>query len=213
MHIGGISVGGALLLGLLAIAIVIGVRLIWLHLSGASLSDVSFEWNPVSTASRAARAEQAGHFGEALLLYAQAGQGAQVLERMRNTLPNWPIRGALLSATGELLDLGQRALDPRNGIPQAVRDRLTHYLESAGTVVWTMANHVAAAATLTSAPPAALQGESEKLDQLLQAVRDARSSLADLTLSGSGDQLQSVEQDFRRLSDVAKSLAAEGAHE
>lgn len=49
MHITGISVGGALVLGRLAIATVIGVRLLWLHWRGVSLSNVGFEWNPVST--------------------------------------------------------------------------------------------------------------------------------------------------------------------
>jgi hypothetical protein len=86
---------------------------------------------------------------------------------------------------------------------------LARYLENAGEVVWTTANRVAAAAALASAPPRGLQRESDTLERLLQAIRGARDSLADLTLAGGGTELQSVEQDFQRLSDVAKSLAAE----
>jgi hypothetical protein len=209
MYVAGISPGGAILLALLLVVVIVAVRWVLLRASGAGPPDVDFEWNPLSAASRAARAEQAGRYGEALLLYAQAGQGTRVLERMRSSLPDWPVRDTLLAATQELLELGQRALGPRAGIPEAVRDRLARYLENAGEVVWTTANRVAAAAALASAPPRGLQRESDTLERLLQAIRGARDSLADLTLAGGGTELQSVEQDFQRLSDVAKSLAAE----
>src|SRR5579862_682602 len=138
MYLVGISPGGAVLLALLVVVVIVGVRLALIHAGGASQSDVDFEWNPLSAASRAGRAEQAGHFGEALLLYAQAGQGERVVARMRAALPDWPVRDTLLHATQELIDLGQRALGPRSGIPAAVQDRLARDLENAGQIVWTM---------------------------------------------------------------------------
>jgi hypothetical protein len=205
----GISPVGALFLAVLIVVGYLALRLVLVQQRGGRPGEVQIEWNPFSLASRAGRAEKRGRFGEAMLLYAAAGQGQQILDRMRASLPPWPIRDTILAVTSELLALDERALGPQTALPAPVADRLAQYLENAGTVVWTTANRVAAAGTLATSPPRGLQTETAKLEQLLQTVRDARQSLADLTLSGAGAELPSVEQDFRKISSVAESLAAE----
>lgn len=206
---GEVTTGTVILLAFLAVVAIVGARLAMLRLQGESLSTVEFEWNPLSIASRAARAEQDGRVGEALRLYAKAGQGPRVLARMKAALPNWPVRDTLLTAAQELLDLELRAINARTGIPETVKDRLAAYVENAASVMWTTADRLATAATLTTSPPKGLQRESAKLERLLQAIRDARVSLADLTLSGGTAELDGVERDFQKLSDVAQSLATE----
>src|SRR6476646_4876595 len=78
----------------------------WLRRLGLEL-----ERNPLSAASRAARAERAGQYAAALRWYARAADGERLLVgRFVYGLPNWPVRGLRIELIRELwrLERGTR---------------------------------------------------------------------------------------------------------
>jgi hypothetical protein len=182
----------------------------WLGRLGLEL-----EWNPLSAASRAARAERRGRYGDALRWYARAADGERLLAaNLRYGLPNWPVRAVLIEVGCELvrLERGTR-LARAVGVPEAMTRAIATEAEDTADVFWRSAERIGAAAqqveTLRFHPE--LGREMLHLGDLLDAVRALRDELAALTLTGTRG---SVERDEARyiylrlqaLADVARGL-------
>jgi hypothetical protein len=149
---------------------------------------VEIEWNPLSAASRAARAERRGRYGAALHWYARAGQGEHLLaSRFRYGLPNWPVRSLLIEIGCELVRLERGTLVARAaGVPPAMTQAIAAEAERTAEAFWRSAERIGAAAqqleVLRYHPD--LGREMEHLADLLQTIRDLRHTLAALTLTG-----------------------------
>ncbi len=180
---------------------------------------IELEWNPFSTASRAAHAERAGRVSLALDLYTRAGQRARVRACLQRALPAWPVRDVLLAASVELLDLQALAagIDQRS-MPE-VAGVLTHVVEDGEGIagaLWRSAERMVTAAGLlagSSVMPRSLQRETAKLERLLESIRETRSSLADLALTGGRtgrSDRQTLETEFTSLRRAADELNEEG---
>ena len=83
---------------------------------------LELEWNPLSAASRAARAERGGRYGNALRWYARAERGERlVTANLRYGLPNWPVRAVLIEVGCELVRLERGTLLAHAvGVPEAM---------------------------------------------------------------------------------------------
>jgi hypothetical protein len=154
---------------------------------------IELEWNPLSTASHAARAERAGRTGEALRLYVKAGQYDRVRDCLLTSLPESDARSTLLAASSEWLALRQ-ALDAARDqrLPEGWTEWFADDAEAPGEVLWRTADRIAAASRHnleTLRIRRALVREAEKLTRLAEALREARASLAELALSEGGQPL------------------------
>jgi len=110
---------------------------------------VELEWNPVSAASRGARAERKGRVGEALAYYAQAGQGDRIERCLQRRLPEWPVRAALIEAAKELSDLQATARKVQARSAPELAGLIGHLVEDSqnvGAVLWRGADRVVTAA-------------------------------------------------------------------
>jgi hypothetical protein len=184
---------------------------------------LELEWNPLSAASRAARAERRGRYGDALRWYARAARGERlVTANLRYGLPSWPVRAVLIEVGCELVRLERGTLLAHAvGVPEAMTRAIAAEAEGAADVFWRSAERIGAAAqqvdalrfNLGLAPGLApeLGREMLHLGELLDAVRALRDELAALTLTGTRG---SVERDEARylylrlqaLADVARGL-------
>jgi|GEM_PF-2143978 len=151
---------------------------------------VELEWNPVSDASRGARAERQGAIGEALWHYDRAGQPTHVITCLYRTLPDCPLRVALLEATAELLDF-KNALSSLNTLPTVDLGNLTTHVGDFGrdmsVSLWQTAERVAVASALwgrTDTPPEAGSQTIERLRELRGTIRRVRNELAGFLVSG-----------------------------
>jgi hypothetical protein len=182
----------------------------WLGRLGLEL-----EWNPLSAASRAARAERRGRYGDALRWYARADAGERLLTAsLRYGLPNWPVRTVLIEVGCELVRLERGTLLARAvGVPEAMTRAIAAEAESTADAFWRSAERIGAAAQQVDAlrfhPE--LGREMQHLTGLLDAVSALRVELGALTLTGTRG---SVERDEARylylrlqaLADVARGL-------
>jgi hypothetical protein len=177
---------------------------------------VELEWNPFSAASRAARAERAGRYAEALRHYASDRDGERRLVAcLAHGLPPWPIRDTLLAAARELLHLERGvAVAQRAGAPAALASSIWSYAEAAAALVWRSADRLAAvsAQNVDAAQlQQALGREHERLAALRDVVASLRTELAAMTLSGtpaSTDRSEErrVQAQVLALVDVARTL-------
>jgi hypothetical protein len=176
---------------------------------------VELEWNPVSAASRGARAERKGRVGEALAYYAQAGQGDRIERCLQRRLPEWPVRAALIEAAKELSDLQATARKVQARSAPELAGLIGHLVEDSqnvGAVLWRGADRVVTAAAFVSGGrgvPRNLQRETSKLQGLLTSIQETRNSLADLALSGGKADRSTLEHGFQSLRQAAERLNEE----
>jgi hypothetical protein len=182
----------------------------WLGRLGLEL-----EWNPLSAASRAARAERRGRYGDALRWYARASRGEGLLAaNLRYGLPNWPVRALLIEVGCELVRLERGTLLARAaGVPPAMTAAIAAEAESTADAFWRSAERIGAAAQQVDAlrfhPE--LRRETRHLGDLLEAVRALRHELAALTLTGTRgtverDEAQYLYWRLQALAEVARGL-------
>lgn len=164
------------------------------------------------TVAADAAAEHGGQLGQALHRYERAGRHYDLLLVLDQTLPEWPVAATLVETARELLELERSVGIARtSGVPDAVTSRLTQEARAAAEGLWSLADRLAAAAEYRLDSPRLQQElarEEQKLAQLLPAVREARTGLAELTLSGFGgrDELRRAEGRFRALAATAREL-------
>lgn len=174
---------------------------------------VELEWNPLSTASRAARAERSGRIAKALRLYAKANQPGRIIYCLETSLPTWPEKPKILNAAKELLDLQEAAGSPEaEGLPGNMTRHLLDDAERTAEALWMLAGAVVAAAVLkspTSSPTHQLNREMEKLDRLLARINEARDSLAAVAFSRGVEDLRRIEESFSNLAAAADALKCE----
>jgi hypothetical protein len=151
---------------------------------------VELEWNPLSDASRAARAERQGALGEALWYYDRADQPEQVIACLYRNLPESQLRAALLETTAELIDL-RRALATLRSLATVdlgnVAEHVAGFAQEMAVSVWQTAERVAAASALWgTAEPLPEPGSQviERLSELQQTIRRVRNELAGLVFAG-----------------------------
>jgi hypothetical protein len=166
--------------------------------------------------ARAKMALQEGRVQEALRIYADAGERSSLLQSLQSTLPQkWDASKVLYSVAGELLELEKNVeMARRVGVPPSVTDRLYGEAHAAGEILWHRASRISAAASYNVESPRlqeALVAEKERLNHLLESIKDARSGLAELTLAGGGGEkaLAQVQQRFRGITDAARTLQDE----
>ena len=175
---------------------------------------VELEWNPLSVASRAARAERAGRVGEALALYVQAGQPGRALECLHLNLPAGPLRDALLRAAESVFALvDSTAIARRAGVPETVLRQMHDSAKTTGDLLWGIGGRVAAASLQRVEARGVLEGygrETAKITALGSAIQQAREGLAEATLAdkGAGD-VNVGSMRLRAVSDAARSLREE----
>jgi hypothetical protein len=176
---------------------------------------VELEWNPLSSASRGARAERRGRIGEALTYYSQTGQQKHIEQCLLRRLPDWPVRQALLTAARDLNNLQASARTVRGrSMPElaGLIDHLTEDCQNVAAILWRSADRVATAAAFLSdgqSIPRNLQRETVKLQGLATSIQETRHSLADLALSGGKADQAALERGFEWLRQTAKELMEE----
>ncbi len=180
-------------------------------LDGASMFNVELEWNPFSTASRAARADRAGRVRDALVLYVKADQPERVLRCLRYALPEGPARTQLLRAADEWLQFWQGLARARQRrLPTHLVDDFTTEAQAAADLLWRIADNIAAALTYKVKTPRfqeSMQRELGKVQHVGAQLGLARTALADLELAGGGEPL-SVQRTTHRLEELRKSVHA-----
>jgi hypothetical protein len=170
---------------------------------------VEFEWNPFSTASRAARAEQEGRIGNALRLYARAGQHNRILECITRVVPSWTVKPMLLTGSKELLELESALVnEPLIGMPDTMKRHLLEHTQSALSILWDSTQRFATAARISvdrGSDPQGIAQQTSRLNQMLEKIRQARRDLADLAITGTGPgELAKLEQSFQVLASAAR---------
>ncbi|GIW08513.1 MAG: hypothetical protein KatS3mg060_3318 [Dehalococcoidia bacterium] len=132
---------------------------------------------------------------------------------LRRSLPAWPISSKLVDAAGELADLRAGAAAAlAAGVPLGIIRPIHEEAVEASDAVWRIADRVTAAAAQRVdarllAP--ALDPEIEKLTNLIVAIRQARESLAQLTLSHvNSRELEKAERRLRALDEATRAVAA-----
>lgn len=140
------------------------------------------------------------------------GRHDQLLRTLDRRLPAWPISTALIDTARELLEL-DRNLDvaTQRGIPNAISERLADEARFASDALWDLADRLTVTASFgvsTDGLSERLDEERERLAQLGTAVREARTGLAELMLSGTGGRqdFERAERRFRALARTAGEL-------
>jgi len=170
---------------------------------------VELEWNPFTTASRAARADRAGRLGEALPLYVRAAQFERIPEAIWFGLPSGRVRQALADAASEWAGLAQsleRA--PGRQLPDGWRDWYETALEGAAEVLWSAADRLTVGLrgrTISARLEAILAREIERLHRLAHTLAEAHDSLTELVLTGAGTA-PDAEKARRRLESLSRAV-------
>lgn len=168
--------------------------------------------SPVTGSTSVGGAPPASRTIQTLLRYEQAGRHDELIQYLDQTLPEWPVASTLVSVARELLELERGVAIARSaGAPEAVTSRLMAEAQAVAGPLWQLADRIHAASAYRVESPRLQQGlerEEQKLSQLLPAIRDARTGLAELTLSGFGerDEFRRAEGRFRALAATAREL-------
>lgn len=150
--------------------------------------------------------------GAALQALAKSGQYDRIIDRLRETLPDWPVRVVLIEATTELAELNKSARIARAaGVSPSLTDGIVEEARRAFDAIWPSVDRIAAVAAQGVQTPnlqARIDRETEKLKQLSAATRVAREGLAVATLSGgSVGDIESAEMGLRMLGEAAHELS------
>lgn len=173
-----------------AIAVALAAIVVAVLLELERRGRVELEWNPFSDASHAARAERAGALAEALWYFERAGQSTQVIACLQRSLPESPLRVALIEAIAELLDLqdglamlGTMATLDLGPVPEHVAS----FVQDMAATLRQTAERVAVASVLWEAPdglPSTSQQAIGRLNEVRGAIRRVRDELGGLVVAG-----------------------------
>jgi uncharacterized membrane protein YkvA (DUF1232 family) len=165
----------------------------------ASSSDSGQPREPQTFAVRLAELDRAGNYPELLRL----------LDRR---MPPWPVGASLIEVAREIVELERNVATARtSSVPEAVTSRLAAESRTAAGALWDLADRVVTAASYgieTERMTDHLDCENAKLLELRAAIREARTGLAELTLSGGGrsGDVDRAERRFRALAATAEEL-------
>ncbi len=152
---------------------------------------------PQTLAARLAELDNAGNYPELLRL----------LDRR---MPPWPVGASLIEVAREIVELERNVATGRtSSVPEAVTSRLAAESRTAAGALWDLADRVVAAASYgieTDRMADHLERENAKLVELRAAIREARTGLAELTLSG-GSRSTDVDRAERRFRALAATAA------
>lgn len=181
------------------------------------------EYFPAARAARpvvAARSDEAvvaagaapKRLGDELRELDRANRHEVLLRLLERRMPEWPVGAWLIEVARELTELeGNVATARGTGVPEAVTGRLEREARDAADNLWDLADRLAAAASFGIASDGLqeqLDREAEKLTKLRAAIREARTGLAELALSGFGNRrdVERAERRFRALASTAREL-------
>ncbi len=162
-------------------------------------SAVSQPREPQTFAARLAELDRAGNYPELLRL-------------LDGQMPPWPVGASLIEVAREIVELERNvATARRSSVPEAVTSRLAAESRTAAAALWDLADRVVTAASYgieTERMADHLDRENTKLVELRAAIREARTGLAELTLSGDGrsGDVDRAERRFRALAATAAEL-------
>lgn len=197
--------------------VTIGSVLLWLSWRSLPLDVWESAFPPATASPRPMTAEVrpvevGGRLGQALHRYEQAGRHDRLLQALDQTLPEWPVASTLVQVARELLELEHSVTLARAaGAPEAVTSRLTQEAQAVAEPLWRLADRIAAAAAQRVDSPRLqeeLAREDQKLARLLPAIREARTGLAELTLTDFGSADVGGRDAFRRAEGRFRALAA-----
>ena len=158
--------------------------------------------NPVAPQTLAARLTELDN----------AGDYPELLRLLDRRMPPWPVGGSLIEVAREIVELERNVATARtSSVPEAVTSRLEAESRTAAGALWDLADRVVAAASYgieTERMSDHLERENAKLVELRAAIREARTGLAELTLSGGGrsGDVDRAERRFRALAATAAEL-------
>lgn len=192
--------------------VTIGSVLLWLSWRSLPLDVWENAFPPAAPTETLLRAEAGGRLGQALRRYERGGSHDQLLQVLDQTLPEWPVASMLIQVARELLELERSVTLARAaGAPDAVTSRLTQEAQAVAAPLWRLADRIAAAAAQrvdSSRLQEELAREEAKLARLLPAIREARTGLAELTLTDFGSVDVGGRDTFRRAEGRFQALAA-----
>lgn len=141
-----------------------------------------------------------------------SGRRRKVLSRLDEVLPEVPASATLIEIARELMELERSvAVAKEVGVPDAVTIRLLDEANAAKDALWQRAERLVAATKIrlgTEAMQSALDREDAPLLTLHSAIRESRSALAELTLSGATETsaYSHAESRFKALADTARAI-------
>ena len=144
----------------------------------------------------------------------EAGRYPELLRLLDRRMPPWPVGASLIEVAREIVELERNVATARTGtVPDAVTSRLAAESRTAAGALWTLADRVATAAAYgieSDRISDHLERENAKLVELRTAIREARTGLAELTLTGAGPgpggEVDRAERRFRALARTAAEL-------
>jgi uncharacterized membrane protein YkvA (DUF1232 family) len=142
----------------------------------------------------------------------RAGNYPALLRLLDRRMPPWPVGASLIAVAREIVELERNVATARtSSVPEAVTSRLAAESRTAAGALWDLADRVVTAASYgieTDRMTDHLDRENTKLIELRAAIRDARTGLAELTLSGGGrsTDVDRAERRFRALAATAAEL-------
>lgn len=154
-------------------------------------------------------------FAEHLTALDRAGRYPELLRLLDRRMPPWPVGASLIEVAREIVELERNVTTARtSAVPEAVTSRLAAESRTAADALWSLADRVVTAAAYgieSDRLTDHLERENAKLVELRTAIREARTGLAELTLTGSGagssgGDVDRAERRFRALARTAEEL-------
>lgn len=163
------------------------------------------------------RSRLRGHLDEALETYMETNEKTEFLRLLREQLanvPKWNAKDCLLDTAQEVFELRRSAeIALKAGVPQNITTEIAAKAQTVAEVLGGRTNRLTAVAAQNFESQAlhqALQRETDKLHQLLDAIRQAREGLAVLTLRDERDRdFEKLHDDLRKIGMVARELGEE----
>jgi len=154
-------------------------------------------------------------FADQLTALDRAGRYPELLRLLDRRMPPWPVGASLIEVAREIVELERNVTTARtSAVPEAVTSRLAAESRTAADALWSLADRVVTASAYgieSDRLTDHLERESAKLVELRGAIREARTGLTELTLTGSGSgsgggDVDRAERRFRALARTAEEL-------
>ncbi len=154
-------------------------------------------------------------FADQLTALDRAGRYPELLRLLDRRMPPWPVGASLIEVAREIVELERNVTTARtSAVPEAVTSRLAAESRTAADALWSLADRVVTASAYgieSDRLTDHLERENAKLVELRGAIREARTGLAELTLTGSGSgsgggDVDRAERRFRALARTAEEL-------
>ena len=170
--------------------------------------------SPVRTVgdSKASQQREPQTFAAQLTELDRTGNYSELLRLLDRRMPPWPVGASLIEVAREIVELERNVATARtSSVPEAGTSRLAAESRIAAAALWDLADRVVTAASYgieSERMADHLDRENAKLVELRAAIREARTGLAELTLSGNGrsGDVDRAERRFRALAATAAEL-------